>query len=154
MIYPEPEGIKHTCILEWMQISYRSGGFLPLGVFSLMSLKWAFLVTRGPFRFQVAVFYFEHLWSHFGFDWALGSPPCWAWCAPPPCFAVHVVLSVLVHPKFHFSFSKAFLLLNLWMEKKTWSRKVCFKNVVPKLCGKQLMQDIWLNSNHFNRFAG
>ena len=50
-----------TCILEWMQISYRSGGFLPLGVFSLMFLKWAFLVTRGPFRFHVAVFYFEHL---------------------------------------------------------------------------------------------
>ena len=51
----------YTCILEWLQISYRSGGFLPLGVFSVMLLKWAILVTRGPFRFQVAVFYFEHL---------------------------------------------------------------------------------------------
>ena len=81
---------------------------LEMGIFGH---TWPFQIPSGSFLLWAPL---KPFWLWLGF----GEPTLLGMVRPPPCFAVHVVLSVLVHPKFHFSFSKAFLLLNLWMEKK------------------------------------
>lgn len=81
---------------------------LEMGIFGH---TWPFQIPCGSFLLWAPL---KPFWLWLGF----GEPTLLGMVRPPPCFAVHVVLSVLVHAKFHFSFSKAFLLLNSWMQKK------------------------------------
>ena len=99
---------------------------LEMGIFGH---TWPFQIPSGSFLLWAPL---KPFWLWLGF----GEPTLLGMVRPPPCFAVHVALSVLVHPKFHFSFSKAFLLLNLWMEKKNMKQESLFQECSPEAVRK------------------
>ena len=82
---------------------------------ALSHSKWHFFFTLNTFE---TILVLTGLWgAHLA-----GMVP------PPPCFALHVVLSALSPGKFSFQLPKCIFVAQL-VDAKKWSRKVCFKNV-------------------------